>query len=92
MTHIGGRIFTVFDDRYVNMFMGPTAQKHTIDDLNADNFDHSGLGFIRGAQISVQGANFDAGPIAVSTTMNTPKGVPAWGGALPQLPGEILRA
>jgi len=79
MSHIGGRIFTVFDDRYVNMFMGPTAQKHTIDDLNADNFDHSGLGFIRGAQISVQGANFDAGPIAVSTTMNTPTGVPSWG-------------
>jgi gluconate 2-dehydrogenase alpha chain len=79
MTHIGGRVFTVFDDRYVNMFMGPTAQKHTIDDLNADNFDHAGLGFIRGAQISVQGANFDAGPIAVSTTMNTPQGVPAWG-------------
>jgi choline dehydrogenase-like flavoprotein len=26
MTHIGGRVFVAFDDRYVNMFMGPTAQ------------------------------------------------------------------
>jgi gluconate 2-dehydrogenase alpha chain len=79
MTHIGGRVFAAFDDRYVNMFMGPTAQKHTIDDLNADNFDHSGLGFIRGAQISVQGAGFDAGPIAAAVGMPAPPGVANWG-------------
>jgi gluconate 2-dehydrogenase alpha chain len=79
MTHIGGRVFVAFDDRYVNMFMGPTAQKHTIDDLNADNFDHSGLGFILGAQISVQGPGFDAGPIAAAAGMNPPPGVPSWG-------------
>ena len=46
-------MFVAFDDRYVNIYMGPSAQKHTIDDFNADNFDHSGVGFIRGAQISV---------------------------------------
>src|SRR3954454_7887245 len=46
MTHIGGRVFAAFDDRYVNMYMGPTAQKHTIDDFNGDNFDHGGLGFV----------------------------------------------
>src|SRR5438552_3790807 len=63
MTHIGGRVFVAFDDRYVNMFMGPTAQKHTIDDLNADNFDHAGLGFIRGAQISGQVPGFVPGPL-----------------------------
>jgi gluconate 2-dehydrogenase alpha chain len=79
MTHIGGRVFVAFDDRYVNMFMGPTAQKHTIDDLNADNFDHGGLGFIRGAQISVQGPGFDAGPIAASVAMTAPPGTPNWG-------------
>jgi gluconate 2-dehydrogenase alpha chain len=79
MTHIGGRVFVAFDDRYVNMFMGPTAQKHTIDDLNADNFDHGGLGFIRGAQISVQGPGFDAGPIAASVAMTPPPGTPSWG-------------
>jgi gluconate 2-dehydrogenase alpha chain len=79
MTHIGGRVFVAFDDRYVNMFMGPTAQKHTIDDLNGDNFDHSGFGFILGAQISVQGPGFDAGPIAASVGMPPPPGIPNWG-------------
>src|SRR6185295_19271751 len=51
MTHINVRVFATFEDR-VNIFMGPSAQRHTIDDYNADNFDHGGLGFIRGAQIS----------------------------------------
>src|SRR5215472_6741601 len=38
MAHIGARAFAAFDDRHVNIFMGPSAQKHTIDDFNADNF------------------------------------------------------
>ena len=49
---ISGAVFAKFDDRHVNNYMGPSAQKHTVDDYNADNFDHGGLGFIRGAQIS----------------------------------------
>ena len=49
MAHIGARVFAAFDDRFVNIYMGPSAQKHSLDDFNADNFDHSGLGFIRGA-------------------------------------------
>ena len=53
MAHMMANVFVAFDDRHVNIFMGPSAQKHTIDDFNADNFDHGGLGFIRGAQISV---------------------------------------
>ena len=54
MAHIDGATCSSrFDDRHINIYMGPSAQKHTIDDFNADNFDHSGLGFIRGAQISV---------------------------------------
>ena len=53
MAHFTPRVFAAFDDRYVNIYMGPSAQKHSLDDFNADNFDHSGLGFIRGAQISV---------------------------------------
>src|SRR5215813_6691525 len=48
MTHINVRVFATFDRR-VNIFMGPSAQRHTVDDYNADNFDHRGLGFIRGA-------------------------------------------
>jgi len=52
MAHISAKVFAAFDDRFVNIYMGPSAQKHTLDDFNADNFDHSGLGFIRGSQIS----------------------------------------
>ena len=67
MAHIMANVFVTFDDRHVNNFMGPSAQKHTIDDFNADNFDHNGLGFIRGAQLSVGTANLQGGPIAFST-------------------------
>jgi gluconate 2-dehydrogenase alpha chain len=81
MAHIGARVFVAFDDRYVNIYMGPSAQKHSLDDFNADNFDHSGLEFMRGAQISVTPADLEAGPIGAATSMNPPPGVPRWGAA-----------
>src|SRR5215470_5263060 len=43
MTHIMANVLVGFDDRHVNVFMGPSAQKHTIDDFNADNFDHGAI-------------------------------------------------
>jgi gluconate 2-dehydrogenase alpha chain len=81
MAHISPRVFATFDDRFVNIYMGPSAQKHTLDDFNADNFDHRGLGFIRGAQISVTPADLEAGPIGAAISMNPPPGVPRWGAA-----------
>jgi gluconate 2-dehydrogenase alpha chain len=81
MAHIGGRAFAGFDDRHVNIYMGPSAQKHSLDDWNADNFDHKDLGFIRGAQISVAPADLEAGPIGTAITMNPPEGTPRWGAA-----------
>src|SRR5690242_3025570 len=36
MAHIGPRVFAAFDDRFVNIFMGPSAHKHSLDDFNAD--------------------------------------------------------
>src|SRR6202158_3871299 len=81
MAHIGARVFATFDDRFVNIYMGPSAQKHVFDDLNGDNFDHSGLGFIRGAQISVTEADIEGGPIAAAMSMPPPPGVPRWGAA-----------
>lgn len=81
MAHIGARVFTAFDDRYVNIYMGPSAQRHTLDDFNADNFDHGGLGFIRGAQVSVSPADLEAGPIGAAVSMNPPPGIPRWGAA-----------
>jgi gluconate 2-dehydrogenase alpha chain len=81
MAHIGARIFAAYDKRYVNVFMGPSNQKHTIDDFNADNFDHSGLDFIRGAQISVSCAALDAGPIGATQAISPPPGMHNWGAA-----------
>ena len=61
MAHITPRVFATFEDRFVNIYMGPNAQKHSLDDFNADNFDHSGLKFIRGGQISVSPAGIASG-------------------------------
>ena len=80
MAHMMARAFVTFDDRYVNVFMGPSAQKHTIDDFNADNFNHGGTNFIRGSQISIDTVNLQGGPIG-ATTMNPPPGIPRWGAA-----------
>ena len=76
--HMMPNVFVAFDDRYVNVFMGPSAQKHTIDDFNADNFDHGGVGFIRGSQISIGTISLQGGPIG-TTTFNPPPGIPRWG-------------
>lgn len=81
MAHIGVRVFAAFDDRNVNVYMGPSAQRHTLDDFNADNFDHHGLSFIRGAQISVSPADLEGGPIGAAISMNPPPGIPRWGAA-----------
>jgi gluconate 2-dehydrogenase alpha chain len=81
MAHIGARGFAAFDDRFVNNYMGPNAQKWTIDDFNADNFDHKDLGFIRGAQISVGTPGLEGGPLDAAMDMAPPPGTPRWGAA-----------
>jgi gluconate 2-dehydrogenase alpha chain len=78
--HMMINVYVGFDDRHLNVYMGPSAQKHTIDDFNADNFDHGGLGFIRGSQISIGTGNLQGGPIS-ATTMMPPPGIPRWGAA-----------
>jgi len=79
MAHIGARAFAAFDDRHVNVYMGPSAQKNSVDDYNADNFDHKDLGFIRGAQVSAGPAGLEGGPLGTAMSMNPPPGVPRWG-------------
>ena len=81
MAHIGARAFATFEDRHINIYMGPSAQRHTIDDYNADNFDHKELGFIRGAQISASPADLAGGPMAAALSMAPPPGTPSWGAA-----------
>jgi gluconate 2-dehydrogenase alpha chain len=63
MAHMMPNVYAMFEDRGVNNYMGPSAQKHTVDDFNADNFDHNGLGFIRGSQMSVGTGNLQGGQL-----------------------------
>jgi gluconate 2-dehydrogenase alpha chain len=72
------RVYLTFDDRHINVYMGPSAQKHSIDDFNGGNFDHAGLNFIRGSQISIDTVNLQGGPIGLTTAV-PPPGVPSWG-------------
>src|SRR3989442_226095 len=82
MAPMMANVFVGFADQHLNVYMGPSAQKHTIDDFNADNFDHSGVGFIRGSQISIGTGNLQGGPISL-TTVSPPPGVPRLGAAYP---------
>ncbi|MGA2392334.1 MAG: GMC family oxidoreductase [Candidatus Lustribacter sp.] len=49
-------VFGLFDDYIVNSFIGPNSAATRIDDFNGNNFDHTGLGFIRGAGIGTSGS------------------------------------
>lgn len=62
----------VFPER-INQF-GPTAQQTTLDDWDADYFDHRGLGFIGGAML---GTSTEKKPIA--GVQSAPATVPLWG-------------
>src|SRR5580704_11218081 len=81
MAHIGAKVYAAFDSRYVNNYMGPNAQKHSLDDFNADNHDHGGLGFIRGSQVAIATANQEGGPIGTAMGMEPPPGIARWGAA-----------
>lgn len=64
------------DDLRLNQFMGAGALAVTMDDLNCDNFDHTGSGFVGGGYVQVQVVG--QGPIRGVTV---PAGTPGWGAA-----------
>lgn len=66
----------LFEGKRLNLWSGTTGQAIAMDDLNGDNFDHKGLGFIRGAVIFASNGNL---PIGQSRTL--PPGTPQWGSA-----------
>ena len=63
-----------FKDRWINPFLAAGSTGTVIDDLNNDNFDHSGLGFHGGGYIG--GNVYNGRPI---TTRRVPPGTPRWG-------------
>jgi len=64
----------LFPGKSLNLWGGMGGQATAMDDLNGDHFDHTGLGFIRGAVIF---ASTGALPIAISQSL--PAGTPTWG-------------
>lgn len=65
---------TGFFDDQMNTFMGAGALGMTIDDFNADNFDHSDLDFIHGGSLSI--TQTGARPIESNPIQ---KDTPTWG-------------
>lgn len=74
MVHRFDSVGAHFPNQELNRFAGPQGQRIVIDDYNADNFDHSGLGFIQGAQIFVPN---EFHPI--QDTAVIPPSWPSWG-------------
>ena len=76
MSHSYLSVYGLFPGHNLNRWSGTGAQSASLDNFDADNFDHSGLGFIGGATLS---AFMEEKPIALSR--NTPPSVPKWGSA-----------
>ena len=66
----------LFPGRKLNRYGGSGSQWTAIDDWDADNFDHTGLGFIGGGSLS---AGNELKPLGAAR--NTPPSVPRWGSA-----------
>lgn len=74
MGHGDVRVHGMFDDAIINGFIGPGSAAMRIDDFNGNNFDHTGLGFIRGGTIGTSG---DGAPVSRIDVI--PPGMARWG-------------
>lgn len=75
MAHVTPFAFGRFPGRKLNLFNGLWAQATCVDDWNADNFDHTGLGFIGGGLLA---ASHEYKPIGFAG-FPLPAGVPRFG-------------
>jgi gluconate 2-dehydrogenase alpha chain len=73
------RIQVFMEDEEINPFMTSGVNGTAIDDVNGDNFDHAGLGFVGGALVFCSPAS--GRPIM---TRPIPPGTPRWGAAWKQ--------
>ena len=64
----------LFKGQRLNRYSGTIGQFTAIDDWDADNFDHTGLGFISGGMVS---AGMEVKPIGTAGTL--PPSAPTWG-------------
>jgi len=69
----------VFKGRRLNLYSGSIGQYTAVDEWDAPNFDHRGLGFMGGGMAS---ATMESKPIGTAGT--TPPGVPRWGSGYKQ--------
>jgi gluconate 2-dehydrogenase alpha chain len=76
LAHGDVRAMGAFDDFIINGFIGPGSAAMRIDDFNGNNFDHAGLGFIRGGTIGTSGEGTPVTRVDV-----LPPDVPTWGKA-----------
>ncbi|MEJ0028543.1 MAG: GMC family oxidoreductase [Rhizomicrobium sp.] len=76
ITHTYLSLHGLFPGRDLNLFSGMFGQEMGFDDLYGDNFDHTGLGFIRGVTVF---SDFQNLPIA--SAGEVPPDVPKWGQA-----------
>jgi gluconate 2-dehydrogenase alpha chain len=68
--------YGLYPNEQLNLWGGTESQSVCIDDFYGDNFDHHGLGFIRGANTCVGNENRP-----ISWSANVPPDVPLWGSA-----------
>jgi gluconate 2-dehydrogenase alpha chain len=76
MSHSYVSVYGLFPGHNFNLWSGTGSQQTALDNFDADNFDHNGLGFIGGATLS---ASMENKPIAMAR--NTPPDIPQWGSA-----------
>jgi gluconate 2-dehydrogenase alpha chain len=79
MSHSYVSVNGLFPGKRLNLFNGTTGQGICVDDLDADNFDHAGLGFIQGAVVFASNGN-----LPISQSGSVAPGVPAWGSGYKQ--------
>jgi gluconate 2-dehydrogenase alpha chain len=74
MGHGDVRTIGLFDDFIINSFIGPNTAAIRMDDFNGNNFDHTGVGFIRGGALGTSG---DGAPVQCYDSV--PPGLRRWG-------------